>query len=377
MSRQDTFYIKAFAMLLILFHNYSHIIQPWAGENEFEFSSQYASSFLMLLKSNPLDIVRLVFAFFGHYGVQLFIFISGYGLFLSYRDKQITWWKFMEKHLLKLYPVYILAVLVYFLIFPVQFHRLPFPWEIKFAIYDLLFIQNFMPHLVYKMVGPWWFFSLIVQLYIIFPFILALFKRYGIKAIISIGLIAWVTTLIVNPIVGKWDYNLYYFFVSRLPVFCLGILFAWLADFKLPWWLIGLSGALVLAGNLTDLIWPFSMLAVAIVLLVAVRLLIPAIKKSNRLSGFLSWVGVNSLFIFAVHGFLRWPFTDKAEEIGHPLYTIVLGLAFLALSLLVAWIIKKVENGIQARLIKPYFIDGKRPFLIGPKRVIPNKEWRK
>jgi len=354
-SKKETAFIKAFGMLFILFHNYSHHVKPWLGENEFSFSYQYTASFLSLIKENPIDISRLLFAFFGHYGVQLFIFISGYGLFLSYKDKPVKWWPFFRKHLVKFYPAYLLAICFYLILFPWHYHTSFHPWVFKFAILDLLFIQNFVPGAVYQLVGPWWFFSLIVQLYAVFPFILILFHRYGIKAVIGIGIIAWIITLCFNSVAGGYGYNLYYFFISRLPVFCLGIYFAWLSDFKLPWWFIASCFVIVLAGNVNNFIWPLTMLAVTIFLLVIIRLLIPVIERSHFLSPFLSWIGINSLFIFAVHGFLRFPFVERATQLNNSFITILIGMAFFIVSILVAWSIKILETPIQRQVVQPYF----------------------
>lgn len=360
-SRDETAFIKGFGMLLILFHNYSHFITPWSGENEFVFSYHYTTAFLTLVVQNPFDIIRLLFAFFGHYGVQLFIFISGYGLFLSYKDKAVKWSRFFKKHLLKLYPTLFLAVGLILILHSISYRGLPPIHEIKLAIIDLLFLQNFIPGLVYELTGPWWFFSLIVQLYAVFPCILILFRKFGIKAVIGVGIFSWLVTLIFNPLLTQWQYNLYYLFIGRLPVFCLGILLAWLGSFRLPSWLILLSFILIIGGNLSSLLWPFTMLAVTMFLVVVIRQTIRAMKNSGTFAFFISWVGMNSLFIFAVHGFLRMPFVIRAEKWNNPLITIGLGLAYLGVSLLVALILKILENKIQEYIIQPYFF-GDRTF---------------
>jgi len=352
MSKQETAFIKGVGMLLILFHNYAHFIQPWGGENEFTFSSNNAAEFLYLIRQNPADITRLLFAFWGHYGVQLFVFVSGYGLFLSYKERTTKWLSFLKKHIIKLLPTLFLAICLLFTLSSIIHQKLPNSYDLKYAVLDLLFIQNFFPSLVYELSGPWWFFSLIVQLYAVFPFILAAFKRHGVKAIIATGICSWIITVSLNPFLSTWHYNLNYLFISRLPIFCLGMLFAWATDFKLPNWIIPVSVVILIGGNLSKYIWPFTMLAATILLLAAIRWTMSKIGRSKILTPFILWVGVNSLFIFAVHGFLRMPFVRTAEVVNNPLATIALGIAFLFVSITAAIIIKKTENIIQTYVSK-------------------------
>lgn len=346
---------------MILFHNYSHVISPWAGENEFTYSLQHIQSFFLFISANPFDIIRLLFAFFGHYGVQLFIFISGYGLFLSYSNESFKWDFFLKRHLIKIYPCFILAVCTYFVYQLLIYKNAPSFHDVQIAIIDLLFLQNFIPHLAFRLVGPWWFFSLIVQFYAIFPFLVKWYQRFGIKVILAIGILSLILTIILNPWLINHGYNLYFLFIGRLPVFCLGIYFAYLSDFKIPWWVILGSFILLVWGNLNGFIWHFTMLAVTIVLLVITLFIIPYLLKFRFLKFFINWIGINSLFIFAIHGFLRWPIVDKVMEIKNPLVTITMAIIYLLISLIVAFIIKTIEHPLRKYITK-YLIhrDGRR-----------------
>lgn len=349
MSKNETAFLKGVGMLLILFHNYSHQVQPWMGENEFVFSYQFGQSFLLLLQQHPFDLIRLLFAFFGHYGVQLFIFVSGYGLFLSYRKRRITWFSFFKKHLLKLYPVYIIVVFLFLFSISIRDQTLPALIDFKYALYDLLFIQNFIPGAFFKLAGPWWFFSLIVQLYAVFPLTLKLFRRFGIKAIIITGAASWVITIVLNPWFNSLGLSLYFMFIGRLPVFCLGIWFAWLSNFKLRWGVMVLSFIVVVIGNFNALFWPLTMLASTLLLLMAFRPIIH-LKGIAKVNSFIIWIGVNSLYIFAVHIFPRWLLIVPATKLNNPVSTIVLGLIFLLATLIIAILVKKFEKGVQLKL---------------------------
>ena len=79
-SKEQTNLIKGIGILLIIFHNYFHWVSPSPGENEFIFSVASVKKTFSIFSNSPLDSVNVIFSFFGHYGVQLFIFISAYGL---------------------------------------------------------------------------------------------------------------------------------------------------------------------------------------------------------------------------------------------------------------------------------------------------------
>src|SRR5690606_878218 len=90
-SKNDTNIIKGLGILMIMFHNFFHLIKPMIGENEFEFSADNFKRFIHFTSSDPFNLFRFASSYLGHYGVQLFIFISSYGLFLGYRNKNIQW----------------------------------------------------------------------------------------------------------------------------------------------------------------------------------------------------------------------------------------------------------------------------------------------
>src|SRR5687768_4459589 len=86
----------------------------WQGlsENDFAYKRQKFDFFLRELNTHsPFEFVGLIFSYLGHYGVQIFIFLSAYGLYLSTRNKEIRYWKFVRERIAKLYPSFFLAVL--------------------------------------------------------------------------------------------------------------------------------------------------------------------------------------------------------------------------------------------------------------------------
>ena len=88
-SKQDSNIFKAIGILLIVFHNYFHFVEPNIGENEFYFSSDVIKNLYYGIINMPSETINILFSCFGHYGVQIFIFISGFGLTISLQNKKL------------------------------------------------------------------------------------------------------------------------------------------------------------------------------------------------------------------------------------------------------------------------------------------------
>ncbi len=343
-SRTEASFMKGIAMLMILFHNFCHLIKPWNGENEFSFSYESTLFFIDLIKKNPENIVQYLFSFMGHYGVQLFVFLSGYGLFTVWQNREVKWLQFMKQRLIKLYPAYLVTVLVYLLILTIKTGGLPSWVLLRLAIADLLFIQSFVPGEAFRLVGPWWFFPMIVQLYMVFPLVMAAYRRWGLQALYLIGALAWLITLIVNPLLDHDKYNLNYFFIGHLAVFCLGMVLAGKETFQIRYSVIILAFIILIAGNLFSYVWPLTMLAAALLLSVLTRTLQHALTGYRRQRLWIKGIGAHSLFIFLVHGFLRDPFVAIAQRHNNPFITALAAIIFLVVTLIVARLIKKIQT---------------------------------
>lgn len=94
-TRDDTNVIKGVAILSIILHNLLHWISPSPGENEFDFYRDRVNNFIDGIINCPLESINLIISYFGHYGVQLFVFVSGMGLAYSMCKKPRTWGNFM------------------------------------------------------------------------------------------------------------------------------------------------------------------------------------------------------------------------------------------------------------------------------------------
>ncbi len=369
LSIEDSNILKGIGILLIAFHNYFHWIAPTAKENEFDFNAQGISDLFHGIATQPLESINLLFSFWGHYGVQLFIFISGYGLMRAYQNRQIKWFSFLGKRINKLWPAFFFAMVLFYGLMRVYtgapFFTLPL---IKEYLLRLTFVSNFIPGKQFSMNGPWWFYSMIVQLYMIFPLLLAAQKKFGNRALLVISLAAYIVVMLLNPWFVAHNSSLYLFFVANIPVFSLGMMAAAKDEIRYNKFLTPIALVLFILGNLYQSFWYFSHLMFTILALWMIYHLMLK-RKQNYFIRVILFYGELSMYFFAVHGMFRTIFLDIARQNYSPLKNILLSIAFIAFStlaaLLLKWIVNKylhilhyVKNRINQRELPSYLTSG-------------------
>lgn len=337
-SKQDTSIIKGFAILCICLHNFLHWIPPYTGENEFNFSSTCVDKFFEGISSNPSEFVNLLFTFLGHYGVQIFIFISGFGLTLSMLKHHKTWINFIVDRLKKLYPLLLTAIVFYILFMILMYSKLPNENQFKELGYKLLFIHTLLPNQGLALNGPWWFFGLIFQLYIVFPALFYLIKKYDIKALllICLGSYAWTfSSLYYLPNISEISY--FQNFPAHLPEFCFGMWLALNRDKKISNVFFFIALALFCLGNYFKIFFPFTFLAITTISVFTYQCLKNIPIKKTLLRQFLIFFGNISMTLFAVHGFLRYPFVELSNSIlNTPLGRLTAAILFLITAVIIS-----------------------------------------
>lgn len=314
-SQQDTSILKGFAILCICLHNFFHHLAPSTGENEFYFSINHINNFFSQISENPGEIVNTLFSFLGHYGVQIFIFISGYGLALSMLKNNRTWLNFVIDRLKKLYPLLLTALILFILYTIVMYDR--FPWSIHYdeMKYKLLFVHTLLPKQGTSVNGPWWFFGLIFQLYLIFPALFHLIKKFNIKAFITICGISYIW-IFISQYMCQNIYEVYLLqnFPGHMPEFCLGILLAFNKDKKINNIFFFIALALFCLGNFYQIFFPFTFLSITVIFIFCYQFFKNIPIKKTTLKNFLIHIGNISMTLFAAHGFLRTPFLTLAKN---------------------------------------------------------------
>jgi len=349
-SKENTLLYKGIGILFIVLHNFFHWMPPWTDENEWDFDPNRIVALSKGLFHYPLELFNLFFSYFGHYGVQLFIFVSGVGLALSMQNKSRNWQMFMIERLKKLYPLLITGFVFLFFYEIILSGKLLGWYQCREFLYKLLFIHTFnvLQGSALSLSGPWWFFGLIFQLYIVFPFLFKMIKKYHVKAFITICFISYVWIYISQYVYQpKANIILFQHAPGHLPEFALGILFAVNPNKKIHsvWGVLAL--AIFVLGNFYKLFFPFTFLSITVLLYWAISNISPLILgKTQKLKAVLFYYGSLSMMLFVIHGPLRNPFIAISETtfygrlFGAALFLIAATAFSITGNILYKWLIK-------------------------------------
>ena len=250
----------------------------------------------------------------GEVGVQLLLIASGLGLTLSALRKGVDR-GFLRRRARRIVPMWVvvhllaLAASVPVLLFLGRFSdRVAAPWDARFWL--SLVGWRVTPSTIYYLVAAWWFIALLVQLYLLFPFLFRLLRRWGSRRYwLVIGgaiVVKLVGLLVFDEYLDVWSRGA--IFVTRLPEFAFGMLVAvWLAEERRPLrtgWALALSALAVPAGIASSLTlvgnaWGPFLYGAGLFMLLYWWL------ADRRLAGLTArgagWIGRHSLSLFVVH----------------------------------------------------------------------------
>jgi peptidoglycan/LPS O-acetylase OafA/YrhL len=209
--------------LAILFVAYFHFFTTYFQHGILPRSdwSNLAASALTILRLSWLKISGL-----GFHAVGVFIILSGWTLMQSTMRRadigEIAWAAWYRARFLRLYPMYWVAHLVY-LVSPFVARLEPVDDRIILSLLGLRFIDiqmNFM-----YLNAAWWYFSMLIQFYLIFPLLFWTARRVGPAMFLLIGcaagFFARYVLLVLWPQNGLWVLG--GFAICRLPEFALGM----------------------------------------------------------------------------------------------------------------------------------------------------------
>lgn len=325
--------IRGLAILAIFLHNYSHILSGIVTENEYSFVSKHPHQLLYQLLHPTLELPLHLLSFFGHYGVPLFLFLSAYGLEKKYAasDKLVSTGKFIASHYAKLWVMMIIGFLPFLALayIIVDGYKDPLANIVpQLTMVSTLF--PFKPYMVWP--GPYWYFPLMVQVYIVYR--LFLFRRTWHWAVGMLLLCQLAQHLFTDNIyVQMW---LRYNFIGSMLPFVLGLLYARYGrsvSGKQALLLLILSSMGIFLGSFTIYSWLWVPALVCVAGLSLMQLLPQAIINP------LAWLGGISSAIFVCHPLLRRLVLHGFEDqhyLGLAIYTVV--------TILVAWALQPVIN---------------------------------
>lgn len=148
---------------------------------------------------------------FGWIGVEIFMFVSGWGLYNSLKKHNNTY-AFYKKRFLRIFPTYIIV-------------------NIIFALIERISIQDFL--LRTTTIGYWignshfdWYIPCILLFYLLTPLFFRWLHFNKYTFIIICIVIPFIIAEVLVSVYGVYDWNLLLFSLTRLPIFCLGFIIA-------------------------------------------------------------------------------------------------------------------------------------------------------
>ena len=375
LSRQACNALRGLAIIGIFLHNYCHWLGPIVKENEYQYFQHNVDWLTQVMLNPDLNLPIHLLSFFGHYGVPVFLFLSAYGLVMKYEAKphldanqgaqmynisgkkqanffHFNWrepLRFVRYHYLKLFKMMIVG----FVAFTMIDYLTPGPrgYSVLATVSMLGMFNNVLPNpddIIWP--GPYWFFGLMLQLYIVYR--LLLYRRHwgwtvGLMAIcIGIQLILGFD----NPegeAMNRYRYN----FMGGMLPFGLGILYARygekiLMTFHSP--ITNLFGCIFclsliysLSGSMIG--WTFVPFFICLLSVLVAELL----QDVNWLSGTykaLEWMGSISAALFVCHPITRKIFIPISRH--GDIYAGL--LLYIVSSICLAWLfsqlMKKIPN---------------------------------
>ena len=387
LSRTESSALRGIAILGIILHNYCHFLGFAVKENEYKFDPSRPMQFLDKLFSLDSDLFIHFFSFLGHYGVPIFLFISGYGLVKKYeahpqplpkggeilhsipeqssptRCLSLFTLHFVKYHFLKLFRLMVIGYLVFIGIYLLRHSdgAQVYSWDRVLA--QLTMTINFFyfdPDHIIKP-GPYWYFGLMLQLYILYILVIHRWRSNWLLAALAIGSVALESCFVDSP---DWLNYIRYNFIGALLPFCMGI---WIARGEEPtpnpsrkegslesrqtseipplgrdigWVLI--SALFVLFGSLSFWTW----LLVPVFVVTGAIATVKLISNSSlfTLHSSLSWFGSISAMLFVMHPIARELIISHYRRIDIYGGIFIYLLSSVALAMLLKWILQFIPN---------------------------------
>lgn len=219
---------RIFAMLWIFSINLLPFAFGMYYDKPYEYALENNGNFIELANSNTwwADRAYFFFAFSGWTGVILFVFLSGFSMWLSIlSSRKFDLKSFFLKRFNSVYVPYFFAAMAAFFVVVVFLRRMPGDYDF---VSLLMGASKLVPR-VQAYNSPLWFITLIFSCYLLFPIIPALYSKFRFKGIMlvfatssAVWLYAW----------GGSHYLAQAFKVSMYPIvpffviMCLGVIAA-------------------------------------------------------------------------------------------------------------------------------------------------------
>lgn len=300
--------MRGIAILAIMLHNYCHWLGKMVQENEYQFTEHNVRRLMVEVSHPSWELIAHLISFFGHYGVPVFVFLSAYGLVMKYEKSpavgnQEGALSFIWKHYRKLFLMMVVGYSAYVLVD----YMTPGPRRYEFwnVVGQLGMFSNLYKdpdHDIWP--GPYWYFGLMVQIYIVYRLILhpqnSWANKWVIGALFAVTLLAQLFFYPEGLGLQWYRYNV----MGSLPVFIAGVIFARYNRFNDPTrstyaFVAVASTALIFVLSLWFATWIIVPFFICIGTVAVVKFLPECLLNP------LAWVGSISAAMFVCHPITR------------------------------------------------------------------------
>lgn len=339
MTRLECSALRCMAIVSIMLHNFAHWLPGAAPENEFSFSLEHYESFWESVVS--MDFLIQIFSFFGHLGVPVFVFMTGYGLAQKYdRIEHLEWKPFLLNHWKKLFIPLVVGTLIYLLVmFVIEGHLV---CSVSRIIVQCTMLLNFISPM-HLLPMPYWYLGMTMQLYIIY--LLFVHKRpLTALLLLTIASLIFMACFVSFPqvvVVSKFNC------VGWLAPLCMGIAYSRYqtkVHVERGARLMGVSCMsliLVLLCGFNYYAWLLIPLFV-VVLAVGIVKYIPVLLQQR-----MDYIGRNSLYFLIVHPITRELIMPLAPDLGR--YVSI--LLYIFTTFIIVYLFLLLKNRFQPRKI--------------------------
>ena len=343
LTREECTAMRGIAILAIMLHNYCHFIGKIVKENEYQFFNTHNEGLWQVITHPDTLLPVHLLSYFGHYGVPVFLFLSGFGLVMKYERKmqeQVAVVPFIRYNYLKLLRMLIVGFVLFIIVDIMTPGRFQYHWYNVIA--QLMMYINVLPT-PDKIIWPgiYWFFGLMLELYIVYRLLLYRQKNW---VVITLVAVCWLLQVFCDP-EGETLNRIRYNFIGGMLPFGAGILVGRFIDrfhCSMSRWLWAMVAVVVAALIFVMCFHYQSWLWIPILIIVGTIAIVKAMPLT--VMSLMVWFGSISAAMFVAHPIARKLFINIAwrQDIydGLMLYVI----ATIALS----WAVKKIIDQIPS-----------------------------
>ncbi|MRN56203.1 acyltransferase family protein [Paenibacillus monticola] len=291
----------------------------------------------------------------GYGGVDVFLMLSGLGLYYAYqKSTKVNVITFYKRRLERIIPTYLPVVLITCLLY-LYFGEMSVT-EMFLNLTTLSFWLNSANRFD-------WYVPAILVLYLITPLFMRFFTTYNKYVTVTIaGLIGVILSLIISSTALSYLLIL----TVRIPIFFIGILIGYFVDknkkftkqhliLHIVMLILGLALLAVIQKYFTDYLWtfglwwyPFIIITLPLCMFAAVFLQILSGLPSMKFR-FLSFCGTHSLEIYLIHERVLKLATMIRQRQDINMNDLLLNIICFILTLLLAIVLKKIVTGLISR----------------------------